>query len=151
MALKHEFFSTVIEPDESIGLYVSKLSRIIEQLREASHPVEDMDQCFQLLRYLPTEYENIVQTVYRWENRNFKFPKVLDEILAEEAILRQRKDDQVAVSMVSKAKPDLERSHISRSSRSSSKKNKFKSGHSKKPSRKKSPRTLFRIVTQAPN
>ncbi|GBN38141.1 hypothetical protein AVEN_182837-1 [Araneus ventricosus] len=40
MALKHEFFSTVIEPDESVGLYASKLSRIIEQLREAGHPVE---------------------------------------------------------------------------------------------------------------
>ncbi|GBN63203.1 hypothetical protein AVEN_274955-1 [Araneus ventricosus] len=55
MALKHEFFSTVIKPDESIGLYASNLSRIIEQLREAGHAVEDLDQCFQLLRYLPTE------------------------------------------------------------------------------------------------
>ncbi|GBL82716.1 hypothetical protein AVEN_263772-1 [Araneus ventricosus] len=85
MALEHEFFSTVIEPDESIGLYASKLSRIIEQLLETGHPVEDLDQCFQLLRYLPTEYENIDQTVYGWEDEDFKFPKVLEEILAEEA------------------------------------------------------------------
>ncbi|GBM64650.1 hypothetical protein AVEN_91717-1 [Araneus ventricosus] len=35
-ALKQEFFSTVIEPDESIGLYASKLSRIIEPFREAA-------------------------------------------------------------------------------------------------------------------
>ncbi|GBN24838.1 hypothetical protein AVEN_265145-1 [Araneus ventricosus] len=111
MALKHEFFSTVIEPDENIGLYASKLSRIIEQLREAGHPVEDLDQCFQLMRYLPTEYENIIQTVYRWEDKDFKFPNVLEEILAEEARLRQR--------------------------RSSSKETKFKRGNPKQPSRKK--------------
>ncbi|GBL96555.1 hypothetical protein AVEN_229983-1 [Araneus ventricosus] len=89
MALKHEFFSTVIEPDESIGLYASKLSRVIEQLREVGHPVEDLDQCFQLLSYLLTEYENIVESVYRWKDKDFKFPKVLEEILAEEARLRQ--------------------------------------------------------------
>ncbi|GBN92948.1 Retrovirus-related Pol polyprotein from transposon TNT 1-94 [Araneus ventricosus] len=139
MALKHEFFSTVIEPDESIGLYSSKLSRIIEQLREAGHPVEDLDQCFQPLRYLPTEYENIIQTVYRWEDKDFKFPKVLEEMLAEEARLRQRATDQVKVSMVSKSvwKSDPERSRISRSQRSSRKEIKFKSGNTKQPSRKK--------------
>ncbi|GBO10570.1 hypothetical protein AVEN_267285-1 [Araneus ventricosus] len=75
MALKHEFFSTVIEPDESIGLYASKLSRIIEQLREAGHPVEHLDQCFQLLRYLPTEYENIIQTVLDGKTRILNFQK----------------------------------------------------------------------------
>ncbi|GBN13749.1 hypothetical protein AVEN_163287-1 [Araneus ventricosus] len=130
MALKHEFFSTAIEPDETIGLYASKLSHIIQQLREAGHPVANFDQCFQLLRYLPTEYENIVQTAYRWEDKDFKFPKVL-EILVQEARLRQRTADKVT------AKSDPERTHISRSPKSSSKKYKFKSGHSKKPSRKK--------------
>ncbi|GBM86459.1 hypothetical protein AVEN_108465-1 [Araneus ventricosus] len=75
MALMHEFFSTVIELYGSIGLYASKLSRIIEQLRELGYLVEALDQCFQLLRYLPTEYENIVQTVYRGEDKDFKFPK----------------------------------------------------------------------------
>ncbi|GBO10163.1 SCO-spondin, partial [Araneus ventricosus] len=33
-----------------------------------------------------------------WEEKDFKFPKVLEEILAEEARLRQRTADQVAVS-----------------------------------------------------
>ncbi|GBM16837.1 hypothetical protein AVEN_9416-1 [Araneus ventricosus] len=148
MALKHEFFSTAIEPDETIGLYASKLSHIIQQLRESGHPVANFDQYFQLLvgcvgvfwrkshkvdhtapiqllRYLTTEYENIVQTAYRWEDKDFKFPKVL-EILVEEARLRQRTADKVTVSMMSKAKLDPERTHISRSPKYSSKKNKFK-------------------------
>ena len=103
MALKHDFFSCVIEPDESIGLYASRLKRIIEELNESGHPVEDLDQCFQLLRFLPAEYENIVQSIYRWEDDDFKFPKVLEQILAEESRLRQRAADQATVSLLTKS------------------------------------------------
>ncbi|GFT37069.1 retrovirus-related Pol polyprotein from transposon TNT 1-94 [Trichonephila clavipes] len=48
---------------------------------------------FQLIRYLPESYQGIVQSIYRWDNNDFKFEHVLSELLAEESRLKQCKKD----------------------------------------------------------
>ena len=82
------FISCIIKPEECIRIYVSRLKRIIEQLNKFSHPIEEL--CFQLLRFFPAKYENIVQSIYRQDENNFKFPKILKQILIEESYIKKR-------------------------------------------------------------
>ncbi|KAF8782016.1 hypothetical protein HNY73_012351 [Argiope bruennichi] len=86
MALKNEFYNLRPEPHEKITIYGSKLERIAEQLQECGHPIDEQDGCF-----LPDEMENVIQNIYRWEEKDFKFFKVLDELIREEGRLHQRK------------------------------------------------------------
>ncbi|KAF8783388.1 Retrovirus-related Pol polyprotein like [Argiope bruennichi] len=94
MALKNEFYNLRPEPHEKIAIYGSKLERIAEQLQECGHPIDEQDRCFQILRSLPDEMENVIQNIYRWEEKDFKFFKVLDELIREEGRLHQRKADR---------------------------------------------------------
>lgn len=98
MALKNEFYSLKPEPNEKIAIYGSKLERIAEQLQESGHPIDEQDRCFQLLRFLPDEMENVIQNIYRWGDKNFTFAKVLEELIREEGRLYQRKADQATMS-----------------------------------------------------
>lgn len=102
LALKNEFYFARPEVDEGIGMYGARLSRIIEQLKESGHPVGEEDQCFQLLRFLPDKFENIVQGIYRWEKPKFVFDKVLEELVCEESRLRQRENDREMVGYMSR-------------------------------------------------
>ena len=80
------------------------MKRIISQLKGVGHPVDDFNQSFQLLRYLPPQYEGIIQIIYRWSDTRFKFDKVLEELLAEESRLKQRHEDQMSVALFWKPK-----------------------------------------------
>ncbi|GFX61946.1 retrovirus-related Pol polyprotein from transposon TNT 1-94 [Trichonephila clavipes] len=77
-------YSNSLILEEEIGLYAARLRTIVFQLRDAGHPLEDLYQAFQLIRYLPESYQGIVQSIYRWDNKDFKFEHVLSELLAEE-------------------------------------------------------------------
>ncbi|GFW23379.1 retrovirus-related Pol polyprotein from transposon TNT 1-94 [Trichonephila clavipes] len=93
IGLLDKFFNCRILEEEEIGLYAARLRTIVFQLRDARHPLEDLYQAFQLIRYLPESYQGIVQSIYRWDNKDFKFEHVLSELLAEESRLKQCKKD----------------------------------------------------------
>ncbi|GFW99208.1 uncharacterized protein TNCV_3009761 [Trichonephila clavipes] len=93
IGLLDEFFNCRILEEEEIELYAARLRTIVFQLRDAGHPLEDLYQAFQLIRYLPESYEGIVQSIYCWDNKDFKFKHVLSELLAEESRLKQCKKD----------------------------------------------------------
>ncbi|GFS52570.1 retrovirus-related Pol polyprotein from transposon TNT 1-94 [Trichonephila clavipes] len=93
IGLLDEFFNCRILEEEEMGLYAARLRTIVFQLRDAEHPLEDLYQSFQLIRYLPESYQGIVQSIYRWDNNDFKFEHVLLELLAEESRLKQCKKD----------------------------------------------------------
>ncbi|GBN75502.1 hypothetical protein AVEN_212913-1 [Araneus ventricosus] len=96
--LADEFFSCRVCPDEDIGIYASgggaRLKHISAQLADCYKPIQDWYHAFQLIQYLPPDYAGIVQVIYRWKNEDFKADKVLSELLAEEARLKQSNKDQ---------------------------------------------------------
>ncbi|CAL1279171.1 unnamed protein product [Larinioides sclopetarius] len=57
VALTDEFFSCKISEDEVIGLYTARLKKIITDLKDAGKPIADWYQAFQLIRYLPLDYQ----------------------------------------------------------------------------------------------
>lgn len=86
--LTNEFFECKIKPGESMGLYGARLRTIIQQLDDAGRPISDWLKPFQLIRDLPEDYKGIVQIIYRFDDSNFKFDTVLNELLSEEARLK---------------------------------------------------------------
>ncbi|KAG8180071.1 hypothetical protein JTE90_027852 [Oedothorax gibbosus] len=98
IGLTDDFFSCRIDPNEEVGLYAARLKRIAVQLNDAGKPVDDWYQAFQLIRYLPQEFNGIVQAIYRWTDDQFKSDKVLRELQAEEGRLKQCSKDQEAVA-----------------------------------------------------
>ncbi|GBL61046.1 hypothetical protein AVEN_107216-1, partial [Araneus ventricosus] len=102
IGLTDEFFSCRVCPDEDIGIYAARLKRISAQLADCDKPIKDWYHAFQLIRYLPPEYAGIVQAIYRWKDEDFKADKVLSELLAEEARLKQSNKDQEVLACQSK-------------------------------------------------
>ncbi|KAF8795519.1 Retrovirus-related Pol polyprotein like [Argiope bruennichi] len=93
IGLTDVFFSCRINPQEEIGIYAARIRRIVEQLKDAGKPISDWYQAFQLIRFLPPEFNSIVQNIYRWNDTEFKFDKILQELLAEESRLKQAMRD----------------------------------------------------------
>lgn len=88
--LLDEFFNMRFKADsESVGLFCARLKAIVKRLQEAGHPLEDLYQGFQLIRYLPPEFQGIVQLIYRWKDEDFNFAKIEAELILEESRLKQ--------------------------------------------------------------
>ncbi|GBN12901.1 Retrovirus-related Pol polyprotein from transposon TNT 1-94 [Araneus ventricosus] len=99
ISLTDEFFSCKISEDEDIGLFAARLKKIIIDLKDAGKPIADWYQAFQLIRYLPADYQGMIQIIYRWSDEKFKFINVLNELIAEEARLKQSKSDLEVVAL----------------------------------------------------
>ncbi|GBN24616.1 hypothetical protein AVEN_249587-1 [Araneus ventricosus] len=97
--------------------YESQIRSIVDQLNDASKPISEWYQAFQLIRFLPPEFNGIVQYIYRWDDNEFKFDKILQEHIAEESRLKQSIRDQHETC----AFQSIERNNISKTTRSKSK------------------------------
>ncbi|GBN70318.1 hypothetical protein AVEN_162604-1, partial [Araneus ventricosus] len=75
-------------------IYAVRLKHISAQPADCDKPIKDWYHAFQLIRYLPPDYAGIVQAIYKWRDDDFKADKVLSELLAEEARLKQSNKDQ---------------------------------------------------------
>ncbi|GBM37733.1 hypothetical protein AVEN_179815-1 [Araneus ventricosus] len=73
---------------EEIWIFAAKLRDIVLQLKDTGKEPDELYQSFQLIRHLPSEFNGIVQCIYRWDDDNFKFDKVLEELLLEESRLK---------------------------------------------------------------
>ncbi|GBM43057.1 Retrovirus-related Pol polyprotein from transposon TNT 1-94, partial [Araneus ventricosus] len=87
-------FSCRINPQEEIGVYAARIRSIVDQLKDAGKPISEWYQAFQLIRFLPPEFNGIVQYIYRWDDKEFKFDKILQELVAKEFRLMQSIKDQ---------------------------------------------------------
>lgn len=112
IGLLDEFFSCRINEDEPVGLFAARLRKIISQMKDAGHPIENVYQSFQLIRYLPEEFSGIVQSIYRWTDDKFKFDEVLTELLAEESRLRQSRGDQQSVALLNEHKNRKQKKNV---------------------------------------
>ncbi|GBM10016.1 hypothetical protein AVEN_179812-1, partial [Araneus ventricosus] len=93
MQLFSEFLACKILPGENISLFAAKLLRLQEKLKGINHPIHEDYMCFQLLRYLPSRYDSIVQSILRWSDDKFKFNEIQLELVAEESRLQVRASD----------------------------------------------------------
>ncbi|GFR11939.1 retrovirus-related Pol polyprotein from transposon TNT 1-94 [Trichonephila clavata] len=79
--------------EESIRIFSTRLLRIHEQLRDSDEDFSERYVTFQLLRYLPPQFDSIVQTILRLDNVKFVYKDVVTELVAEEARLELRNMD----------------------------------------------------------
>ncbi|GFS76109.1 retrovirus-related Pol polyprotein from transposon TNT 1-94 [Nephila pilipes] len=92
--LLDSFFSCSMKKGETLGVYASRLRKIISQLQGYGHTLEDVYQVFQLIRFLSIDFKEVIHSMCRWPDAEFKFSNVLEELVAEEARQSQIKVDQ---------------------------------------------------------
>ncbi|GBM66911.1 hypothetical protein AVEN_1647-1 [Araneus ventricosus] len=83
-------------------LIYSRSGRESIEQADCDEPIKDWYHAFQHIRYLPPDYAGIVQAIYRWKDEDFKVDKVLSELLAEEARLKQSNKDQEVLACQAK-------------------------------------------------
>jgi len=92
-------FSQLVEcriaPGETIKLFSARLARIGDRLRSTDKKFSERYISYQLLRYLPPQFDSIVQGILRWESEKFNFKNVTLELVAEELRLKFRNEDQM--------------------------------------------------------
>ncbi|GBN48440.1 Retrovirus-related Pol polyprotein from transposon TNT 1-94 [Araneus ventricosus] len=123
IGLTDDFFSCRINPQEEIGIYAARIRSIVDQLKDAGKPISEWYQAFQLIRFLPPEFNGIVQYIYRWDDNEFKFDKILQELIAEESRLKQSIKDQNETCAFQSIERNISKTPRSKSKPSSYKKN----------------------------
>lgn len=91
--LLDEFFDHRFMPDDDIAMFANRIKETVKKLKDCGHPVEEFYQTYQLIRYLPSEFQNIVQNIYRYPDKDFKFNVVLNELILEQSRIKQVKCD----------------------------------------------------------
>ncbi|GBM83656.1 Retrovirus-related Pol polyprotein from transposon TNT 1-94, partial [Araneus ventricosus] len=110
--------------NQSTGcIYAARIRSIVDQLKDAGKPINEWYQAFQLIRFLPPEFNGIVQYIYRWNDKEFKFDKILQELIAEESRLKQSIKDQNETCAFQSIERNISKTPRSNSKPSSYKKN----------------------------
>ncbi|GFQ96827.1 uncharacterized protein TNCT_663991 [Trichonephila clavata] len=80
--LLDEFFGTRYQPGEDVGIFISRVKTAATRLQEAGHKLDDLYIGFQLIRWLPQEFQSTVQQIYRWKE-DFTAVKIEAELILE--------------------------------------------------------------------
>lgn len=88
-----------IEPGESVSLFSARLSRIGDQLRAIDPSFSEDYVSFQLIRFLPQCFDQVVQTILRWSKEDFKFKDITQALVSEEVRLQLRETDISALTL----------------------------------------------------
>lgn len=89
-----EFYDIKFQPDnEQIGLFCKRVFEKRKMIEDAGFNMPDMLVCFQLIRKLPSEYDHIVQVLYRLGDEEFTVKKVEDELIIESGRILQKAKD----------------------------------------------------------
>ncbi|GFU76798.1 retrovirus-related Pol polyprotein from transposon TNT 1-94 [Trichonephila clavipes] len=91
--LLDQFFGTKYQPGEDVGIFISRVKTAATRLQEAGHKLDDLYIGFQLIRWLPQEFQSIVQQIYRWKEEDFRVVKIEAELILEANRLQLMKQD----------------------------------------------------------
>jgi transposase InsO family protein len=94
MRLFTELIECKIRPRETINLFAARLLRISNQIIDINPKFDSTYTSFQLLRYLPSSFDGIVQSILRWSDERFTFNNITTELVAEEVRLNVRDQDR---------------------------------------------------------
>ncbi|GFX74416.1 retrovirus-related Pol polyprotein from transposon TNT 1-94 [Trichonephila clavipes] len=91
--LLDQFFGTKYQPGEDVGIFISRVKTAATRLQEAVHKLDDLYIGFQLLRWLPQEFQSTMQQIYRWKEKDFRVVKIEAELILEANRLQLMKQD----------------------------------------------------------
>ncbi|GFW66497.1 retrovirus-related Pol polyprotein from transposon TNT 1-94 [Trichonephila clavipes] len=91
--LLDQFFGTKYQPGEDVGIFISRVKTAATRLQEAGHKLDDLYIGFQLIRWLPQEFQSTVQQIYRWKEEDFRVVKIEAELILEVNRLQLMKQD----------------------------------------------------------
>ncbi|GFW15025.1 retrovirus-related Pol polyprotein from transposon TNT 1-94 [Trichonephila clavipes] len=91
--LLDQFFGTKYQPGEDVGIFISRVKTAATRLQEAGHKLDDLYIGFQLIRWLPQEFQSTVQQIYRWKEEDFRVVKIEAELILEANRLQLMKED----------------------------------------------------------
>ncbi|GFW30843.1 retrovirus-related Pol polyprotein from transposon TNT 1-94 [Trichonephila clavipes] len=91
--LLDQFFGTKYQPVEDVGIFISRVKTAATRLQEAGHKLDDLYIGFQLIRWLPQEFQSTVQQIYRWKEEDFRVVKIEAELILEANRLQLMKQD----------------------------------------------------------
>ncbi|GFW04079.1 retrovirus-related Pol polyprotein from transposon TNT 1-94 [Trichonephila clavipes] len=91
--LLDHFFGTKYQPGEDVGIFISPVKTAANRLQEAGHKLDDLHIGFQLIRWLPQEFQSTVQQIYRWKEEDFRVVKIEAELILEANRLQLMKQD----------------------------------------------------------
>ncbi|GFW93481.1 retrovirus-related Pol polyprotein from transposon TNT 1-94 [Trichonephila clavipes] len=91
--LLNQFFGTKYQPGEDVGIFISRVKKAATRLQEAGHKLDDLYIGFQLIRWLPQEFQSTVQQIYRWKEEDFRVVKIEAELILEANRLQLMKQD----------------------------------------------------------
>ncbi|GFX61524.1 retrovirus-related Pol polyprotein from transposon TNT 1-94 [Trichonephila clavipes] len=91
--LLDQFFGTKYQPGEDVGIFISRVKTAATRLQEAGHKLDDLYIGFQLIRWLPQEFQSTVQQIYRWKEKDFRVVKIEAELILEANRLQLMKQD----------------------------------------------------------
>ncbi|GFU35482.1 retrovirus-related Pol polyprotein from transposon TNT 1-94 [Trichonephila clavipes] len=86
-------FRTKYQPGEDVGIFISRVKTAATRLQEAGHKLDDLYIGFQLIRWLPQEFQSTVQQIYRWKEEDFRVVKIEAELILEANRLQLMKQD----------------------------------------------------------
>ncbi|GFY22582.1 copia protein [Trichonephila clavipes] len=78
---------------EDVGIFISRVKTAATRLQEAGHKLDDLYIGFQLIRWLPQEFQSTVQQIYRWKEEDFRDVKIEAELILEANRLQLMKQD----------------------------------------------------------
>ncbi|GFX34647.1 retrovirus-related Pol polyprotein from transposon TNT 1-94 [Trichonephila clavipes] len=87
------FFETRYQPGEDVGIFISRVKTAATRLQETGHKLDDLYIGFQLIRWLPQEFQSTVQQIYRWKEEDFRAVKIEAERILETNRLQLMKQD----------------------------------------------------------
>ncbi|GFW94620.1 retrovirus-related Pol polyprotein from transposon TNT 1-94 [Trichonephila clavipes] len=91
--LLDQFFGTKYQPGEDVGIFISRVKTAATRLQEAGHKLDDLYIGFQLIRWLPQEFQSTVQQIYRWKEEDFRVVKIEAELILEANRFQLMKQD----------------------------------------------------------
>ncbi|GFS88822.1 retrovirus-related Pol polyprotein from transposon TNT 1-94 [Trichonephila clavipes] len=86
-------FGTKYQPGEDVGIFISRVKTAATRLQEAGHKLDDLYIGFQLIRWLPQEFQSTVQQIYRWKEEDFRVVKIEAELILQTNRLQLMKQD----------------------------------------------------------
>ncbi|GFX75429.1 retrovirus-related Pol polyprotein from transposon RE1 [Trichonephila clavipes] len=78
---------------EDVGICISRVKTAATRLQKAGHKLDDLYIGFQLIRWLPQEFQSTVQQIYRWKEVDFRVVKIEAELILEANRLQLMKQD----------------------------------------------------------
>ncbi|GFX51458.1 retrovirus-related Pol polyprotein from transposon TNT 1-94 [Trichonephila clavipes] len=89
----HQFLEQNTNQGEDVGIFISRVKTAATRLQEAGHKLDDLYIGFQLIRWLPQEFQSTVQQIYRWKEEDFRVVKIEAELILEANRLQLMKQD----------------------------------------------------------